>query len=77
MPLELTTCARSHRILRDKLADISEKCLAKARCDMSRRDGAIVAWHEVPGKTPPHKGRPVGYGMIRSSVRTDPMIVCI
>src|ERR1700722_8263761 len=27
--------------------------LAKACCELSRRDGAIVAWHEVPGKTPP------------------------
>ena len=23
--------------------------LTKACCEMSRRDGAIVAWHEVPG----------------------------
>jgi hypothetical protein len=23
--------------------------IAKACCEMSRRDGAIVAWHEVPG----------------------------
>jgi hypothetical protein len=30
---------------------------------MSRRDGAIVAWHEVPGAAPPRKGRPVGYGV--------------
>ena len=32
---------------------------------MSRRDGAIVAWHEVPGTAPPQKSRPVGYGVIR------------
>jgi hypothetical protein len=32
-------------------------------CEMSRRDGAIVAWHEVPGKGPFRKGRPVGYGV--------------
>jgi len=25
---------------------------------MSRRDGAIVAWHEVPGTAPPQKSRP-------------------
>ena len=31
----------------------------------------IVAWHEVPGTTPPQKSRPVGYGMIRPGVRTD------
>jgi hypothetical protein len=30
---------------------------------MSRMDGAIVAWHEVPGKAPPRKDRPVGYGV--------------
>jgi hypothetical protein len=28
----------------------------------------IVAWHEVPGTTPPQKNRPVGYGMIRAGV---------
>jgi hypothetical protein len=27
---------------------------------LSRRDGAIVAWHEVPGTSPPQKSRPVG-----------------
>ena len=27
---------------------------------MSRRDDAIVAWHEVPGRVPPQKVRPVG-----------------
>jgi hypothetical protein len=31
----------------------------------SRRDGPIVAWHEVPGTAPPPKNRPVGHGMIR------------
>jgi hypothetical protein len=41
---------------------------------MSRRDGAIVAWHEVPGTAPPQKSRPVGYGVIRPGVRTDSMI---
>jgi len=41
---------------------------------MSRRDGAIVAWHEVPGTGPPQKSRPVGYGVIRAGVRTDSMI---
>ena len=38
---------------------------------MSRRDGAIVAWHEVPGTVPPQKSRPVGYGVIRAGVPTD------
>jgi hypothetical protein len=39
---------------------------------MSRRDGAIVAWHEVPlarsawEGAPPQKDRPVGYGLIRA-----------
>jgi hypothetical protein len=28
---------------------------------MSRRDGAIVAWHEVPGTASPQKSRPGGY----------------
>jgi hypothetical protein len=35
---------------------------------MSRRDGAIVAWHEVPGKAPPQESRPVGYGVIPADV---------
>ena len=38
---------------------------------MSRRDGAIVARHEVPGTAPPQKSRPVGYGLICAGVRTD------
>ena len=62
---------RSVLSLRDTLADISQQHLAKACCEMSRRDGAIVAWHEVPGKAPPQKSRPVGYGVIRAGVRTD------
>jgi hypothetical protein len=36
---------------------------------LSRRDGAIVAWHEVPGTAPPKRSRPVGYGLIRAGVR--------
>jgi hypothetical protein len=39
--------------------------------EMSRRDDAIVAWHGVPGRTPPQKIRPVGYGMILAGVRTN------
>jgi hypothetical protein len=42
---------------------------------MSRRGGAIVAWHEVPGSAPPRECRPVGYGLIRAGVRTDSMII--
>jgi hypothetical protein len=38
---------------------------------MSRRDGAIVAWHEVPGTAPPQESRPVGYGVIRVGVPAD------
>ena len=41
---------------------------------MSRRDGAIVARHEVPVIMPSQKSRPVGYGMIRAGVRTDMMV---
>ena len=41
---------------------------------MSRRDGAIVAWHEVPGTASPEKSRPVGYGVIHAGMRTDSMI---
>jgi hypothetical protein len=41
---------------------------------MSRRDGAIVAWHGVPGTAPPQKSRPVGYGVIRAGVHADSMI---
>jgi hypothetical protein len=41
---------------------------------LSRRDDVIVAWHEVPGTAPPQKTRPVGYGVIPTGVRTDPMI---
>ena len=49
---------------------------AGACCEMSRRDGAIVAWHEVPGTAPPpQECRPVGYGLIRAGVRTDSMIM--
>jgi hypothetical protein len=31
----------------------------------------IVAWQEVPGKAPPRKDRPVGYG-VSASRRPDP-----
>ena len=49
---------RSVSSLRDALADIWQQHLAKACCELSRRDGAIVAWHEVPGKTPPKRAVP-------------------
>jgi hypothetical protein len=46
----------------------------KGLCPQSRRDGPIVAWHEVPGTARPQKSRPVGYGLIRAGMRTDSMI---
>jgi hypothetical protein len=49
-----------------QLSVASCQLLAKACCEMSRRDGAIVAWHEMPGKDPPQKSRPVGYGVMRT-----------
>src|ERR1700737_2299519 len=49
---------RSVLSLRDALADISPQHLAKAYCEMSRRDGAIVAWHEVPGTARPKRAVP-------------------
>jgi hypothetical protein len=39
--------------------------------EMSRRDDAIVAWHEVPGRAPHQKIRPVGYGVILAGARTN------
>jgi hypothetical protein len=36
---------------------------------LSRRDGTIVAWHEVPGTAAIQNSRPVGYGMIRAGAR--------
>src|SRR5271157_2538960 len=53
---------------------LRNRTLAGACCEMSRRDGAIVAWHEVPGTAPPQRSRPVGYGVIRAGVRTNSMI---
>jgi hypothetical protein len=41
---------------------------------MSRRDSAIVARHVVPRTAPPQRARPVGHGLIRTSVRTDSTI---
>ena len=61
-------------VLNASLSLASVEHLAKACCEMSWRDGAIVAWHEVPGTVPPQKSRPVGYGAIRAGVRTDSMI---
>jgi hypothetical protein len=37
----------------------------------SRRDEAIVAWHEVPGTSATQKSRPVGYGLMCAGLRTD------
>jgi hypothetical protein len=44
------------------------------RCPQSRRDGPIVAWHEVPGTVPSQESRPVGYGVIHAGIRTDSTI---
>jgi hypothetical protein len=46
---------------------------AKVALPQSRRDGPIVAWHEVPGAAPSQKSRPVGYGVIGAG-RRDSMI---
>jgi hypothetical protein len=41
-------------------------------CQISQRDDAIVAWHEVPGKgVLLRKNRPVGYGVIRAVALVD------
>src|ERR1700738_1901989 len=48
--------------------------LARCCCEMSRRDGAIVAWHEVPGPAPPQKRSPGAYGVIGGGLPTDSMI---
>jgi hypothetical protein len=36
-----------------------------------RVDGAIVAWHKVPGKAAFQKSRSVGHGMIGRTVPPD------
>src|SRR5580704_7048888 len=66
-------CALWKCSVRQRLTDSFAPLLAKACCEMSRRDGAIVAWHEVPGTAPSQKSRPVGYGVIRAGLRTDSM----
>jgi hypothetical protein len=39
---------------------------------MSRKDDAIVAWHEVPGRAPPQRIRPVGtVGFLQVYARID------
>jgi hypothetical protein len=38
--------------------------------EMSRRDNAIVAWHEAPGTAPPRKSRPVRHGVNRAGGAT-------
>jgi hypothetical protein len=42
--------------------------------DSPRRDGATVAWHEVPGTAPSQKNRPVGHGVILAGLGTESMI---
>ena len=41
---------------------------------LSRRDGVIVARHEVPGESVHREDRPVGYAMIRTGVGANSMI---
>ena len=48
-----------------------ERFSPRAHCEMSRRDGAIVAWHEVPGRASSQESHPVGYGLIHAGERTD------
>jgi hypothetical protein len=48
--------------------------LTKACCEMSRRDDAIVAWHEVPGTTPAQKESSRRDGVICAGVGADSMI---
>jgi hypothetical protein len=38
---------------------------------MSRRDGTIVAWHEVPGAAPPQRTVSAWADMVSIGVRTD------
>jgi hypothetical protein len=39
-----------YRKQNSEFRNYSERCRAKAGCDMSRRDDPIVAWHDAPGK---------------------------
>jgi hypothetical protein len=61
-----------------------ELARGRACCEVSPRDGAIVAirraiacswraWHEVPGKRVIQKSRPAGYGLIRAGVLASPL----
>ena len=84
------SCAQSHRTLRDGSLGVAvvpgTSCQATIGLSLrdvhadishsreSQRDGAIVAWREVPGTAPPQKSRPVGYGVIGAGVRADSMI---
>jgi len=70
-PLDRETVEHERRLVTLKIGNPTSRILAKAGCEMSRRDGAIVAWHEVPGTAPPQESRPVGYGVIRAGVRAD------
>jgi hypothetical protein len=44
---------------------------SKACCEMSRRDGPIVARHELPGTAPPKRAVPWGTVLILAGVCTD------
>jgi hypothetical protein len=45
-----------------KIRNVLGGLMPEAR-PQSRRDGPIVAWHEVPWNSPTQRNRPVGYGM--------------
>jgi hypothetical protein len=55
-----------HRALewRSAIQKSQQQRLAKASCETSQRDGAIVAWHEVPGTASRHHDRAVPSGTI-------------
>ncbi|MEA3146640.1 MAG: hypothetical protein QOI53_2169, partial [Verrucomicrobiota bacterium] len=54
-PLDRETVEHEGRLVTLKIGNPTSRILAKAGCEMSRRDGAIVAWHEVPGTCHPNE----------------------
>jgi hypothetical protein len=50
----------------DETVSLGVQELQNPEAGKSQRDGAIVAWHEVPWDSAPQKSRPVGYGVIRA-----------
>ena len=80
---ESFTCAAPNlRATSDRLIDLKSgkleilsRILAEACGEMSRRDGAIVAWHEVPGTAPPERPsrrvRYDGISQVQETVHDD------